>query len=251
MRYRSLQNRKAAFVSSASEPEVGPGQPSLLDRRSDCDECEAGAYPERNQKGEGHSASTRPSPWRLLRIWIGIGAQSFGGGAATLYLIRRAAVEEHGWVSDEEFTRFWAICQVAPGINILGMVILIGWRLAGAIGVALALAGLLLPSASITVLLTAVYASIKDLPVVQAALRGVVPATVGLGLLLAYRMALPPLDASRREGRASLALSYILCLGSAMLVGLVQAPVIAVLWGMGVICAVAQWQRRRHSEQTP
>ena len=70
------------------------------------------------------------------------------------------------------------ISQIAPGINILGLVILIGWRVAGAPGVAMALGGLLLPSAAITVALTAVYANIKQAPTVRAALSGVVPATV-------------------------------------------------------------------------
>src|SRR5207249_10977448 len=119
------------------------------------------------------------SPWRLLWIWTLIGMQSFGGGSATLYLIRRVAVEQQGWITDDEFTRYWGICQIAPGINILGLVILIGFRVAGAAGALLSLCGLLLPSAAITVGLTSVYASIREMPIVRAALAGVVPATVG------------------------------------------------------------------------
>src|SRR5215211_2098728 len=102
-----------------------------------------------------------PSAWRQLRIWLNIGIQSFGGGAATLYLIRREAVDRRGWLSDAEYARYWGICQIAPGINILGLVILIGWQVSGAAGVALALAGLLLPSAAITILLTALYSRIE------------------------------------------------------------------------------------------
>src|SRR5258708_841508 len=126
-----------------------------------------------------------PSAWRQLWIWLNIGLQSFGGGAATLYLIRREAVERRGWLSDQEYARYWGICQIAPGINILGLVILIGWQLSGAVGAALALAGLLLPSAAITILLTAMYSRIEQGPLAQAALHGVVPPTGGLGLPLA------------------------------------------------------------------
>ena len=46
--------------------------------------------------GEQLFVSGRPSPWRLLWIWTVIGVQSLGGGSATLYLIRRGAVEGHG-----------------------------------------------------------------------------------------------------------------------------------------------------------
>lgn len=193
--------------------------------------------------GSGGVGAEPPTKITLLRIWLSIGLQSFGGGAATLYLIRRAAVEQHAWLSDKEFAHYWGICQIAPGINILGLVILIGWRTGRALGVALALLGLLLPSAAITVALTAVYAGVKEQPLVRAALRGVLPATVGLGVLLMYGMARPPILASRAEGRASLWVSLAVVLGSAAVVGLTQLSVLAVLWGAGALVALAQWRR--------
>jgi chromate transporter len=188
-------------------------------------------------------AVSRLTPGRQLWIWLNIGIQSFGGGAATLYLIRRAAVEQYAWLTDQEFANYWGICQIAPGINILGLVILIGYRVSGALGIALALAGLLLPSAAITVALTAVYASVKDQPLVRALISGIVPATVGLGLLLMYGMLVPLVQASRREGRASLALSLAVLLGCVVLVGLAQLSVLATLWGAGALVALAQWWR--------
>jgi chromate transporter len=216
-------------VLTTPEPEPAEAQPLLRD--------------------SGSTDVTPPSAWRLLWIWIGVGAQSFGGGSATLYLIRRVAVERHHWISDEEFARYWGICQIAPGINILGLVILIGWRIAGAIGVALALAGLLLPSAAITVALTAAYSSVKQASVVRAALNGVVPATVGLGLLLAYTMVRPLLNTARKEGRGSVAVSSALLLGSTLFTALLQAPVLAILWGAGALSALAQWQRAARQRQ--
>jgi len=195
------------------------------------------------------AAVSHCSPARQLRIWLNIGIQSFGGGAATLYLIRRAAVEQHGWLTDEEFTRYWGICQISPGINLIGLCILIGWRVSGWLGVALALAGLLLPSAAITIALTAGYASVEHVPMVRAALRGTAPATVGLGLLLAYSMARPLLVAGRREGRANLALAWALLIGSALL-STRGAPVLALLWGAGALAALGYWQLGIRQGQT-
>lgn len=184
-----------------------------------------------------------PSLWRLLGIWLALGAQSFGGGTATLFLIRRAAVERYAWISDEEFTRYWSLCLVAPGINLLGMTILLGRRVAGLGGVFVALAGLLLPSVGITILMTALYTGLRDTPVVAAALHGIVPATVGLGLLMSSSMARPLLAASRREGRASMWLSLVLLAGSAMAMALLAPPVIAVLCTAGAVGALAGWRR--------
>src|SRR5436190_10085798 len=193
--------------------------------------------------GERRFVTARISPWRLLWIWTVIGAQSFGGGSATLYLIRRVAVERHGWITDEDFTRYWGICQIAPGINILGLVILIGWRVAGAPGALMSLSGLLLPSAAITVALTSIYAGIREAPVVRAAIAGVVPATVGLGLLLAFTMVRPLLNAARRDGRGSTAAAGILLLGSALAAAVARAPAIGILWSAGALSAFLQWQR--------
>jgi len=191
------------------------------------------------------------SAWRQLRIWLNIGLQSFGGGAATLYLIQREAVERRGWLSDAEYARYWGICQIAPGINILGLVILIGWQVSGAVGAALALVGLLLPSAAITILLTALYSRIEQVPLVQAAIHGVVPATVGLGLLLAVGMLRPMLASSRNEGRASLAVAWALLAGSILVVALTSTPVVAVLWGTGGLSALANWQRVARGRRAP
>jgi chromate transporter len=193
---------------------------------------------------------TKVSPWRLLWIWTVVGAQSFGGGSATLYLIRRVAVERHAWITDDEFTRYWGICQIAPGINILGFVILIGWRVAGASGALLALTGLLVPSAAITVALTAAYASIREAPLVRAAIAGVLPATVGLGLLLAYTMVRPLLNTDKRDGRLSRVLAAAILVGSAVAAVLTRAPAVAILWGAGAVSALAQWQYSAHQRRS-
>src|SRR5438034_1773504 len=182
------------------------------------------------------------SPWRLFWVWAVIGAQSFGGGSATLFLIRRETVERHGWLTDDDFSRYWGICQIAPGINILGLVSLIGWRLAGARGALFSVCGLLLPSAGITVALTSIYASIREAPLVRAAIAGVVPATVGLGLLLAFTMARPLLNGARREGGASTIVAVVLLLVSTIVAALARTPVLAILWGAGALSALAQWQ---------
>ena len=182
----------------------------------------------------------------FLRVWLVLGLQSFGGGATTLTLIRRAVVEQ-GWLSETEFTRDWAIVQIAPGINLLGLTILIGRKVAGAKGVALALLGLLLPSVTLTILLTALYERIQHLQVVQAALLGVIPATVGLGLLTTVQIARPLMVASIREGKGSFLLSGILLLGSGMAVTWWHWPVILVLCVAGAVSAMVRFA----TESTP
>jgi chromate transporter len=180
--------------------------------------------------------------WQLLRVWFMLGLQSFGGGTATLFLIRRAAVEQYGWLSAEEFTHDWAICLTSPGINLLCMTILVGRRIAGLAGALVALLGLLLPSVTITIIMTALYADLRTLPVVQAALRGIVPATVGLGLLLSVSMARPLLAASQRESPGNLLVSLAILGGSALAMVFWHLPVIVVLCVAAGLSALTTWR---------
>ena len=82
----------------------------------------------------------------------------------------------------------------------------------------------------------------------QAALRGVVPATVGLGLLLIFNMVRPLLVASQREGSGSLWVSVFLLVGSALVGVFWQLPVLLVLCSAGIIGGLALWHHARQSK---
>ncbi len=146
----------------------------------------------------------RPGNWQLLRLWATIGLQSFGGGASTTFLIQRMFIEKHKYLTAEEFTHFWSLCIPAPGINLIAVTILIGRRLGGGLGILASLTGLLLPSAAITCALAAIFKQIEHFPAVQAIIRGVVPATGAIMLLVALNFAWPILRKSSKEGKLSL-----------------------------------------------
>ena len=201
--------------------------------------------PDEHSGSAASVAQARPLPFDFFRAWFLLGIQSFGGGTTTLLLIQRTVVEQRRWLTQDEFTRAWAVCQIAPGINLLSVTILIGWRLRRALGVVLALSGLLLPSVSVTILLTALYAEVEALPLVQGALRGVIPATVGLGLLLGARLAQPLLRASWREGPGSFATSAAILVGSALLLAFANVSVLWLIWGAGFVGALGHSMRAR------
>lgn len=197
-------------------------------------------------------AQGRPtSRWRLLWVWLLLGTQSFGGGTATLFMIRRAVVDQQRWLTDEEFTRDWSLCFMAPGINLLAMTVLVGRRVGGVAGSLIALAGLLLPSVTITIVMAALYSQLQRFGAVQAALEGIVPATVGLGLMLAVGMVRPLLATSRAEGAASLGVSVALLVGSMGAAVLWSAPLPLVLCGAGALGAAAAWLRAARGTGQP
>lgn len=187
------------------------------------------------------------TPARFFALWLAIGLRSFGGGPATLYLVRQQFVATTGWITPEEFTRMWALCQISPGINLFALTILIGRRLLGWQGVLSGLAGLVLPSALITVLLTAGYRHFRHSPLLHAALQGVVPATVGVGLVTCWFMLVPPLNTSIRDGKmaTALAVAILVFAGASLFTGVL--PVFGILAISGLAGAAHQLVTRRRA----
>ncbi len=190
----------------------------------------------------------RPSLRDLLLIWFSLGLQSFGGGSSTFYLIHETSLRR-GWLDEAGFMRAWALAQIAPGINLAKLTILIGYELRGWPGVVVSLTGLLLPSAIVTALMTAGFTLIRESPDVRAALRGLLPATIGLSLAMAYQMAFPLLRQAQREGGANLALHVAILIGSALLLALAGLSPLAILAVAGASAVVLLALLSRGSRQ--
>jgi|SRR5579884_3492679 len=173
----------------------------------------------------------RPGTWKLFRIWAGVGLQSFGGGASTTFLIQRAFIDKHRWLSMEEFTHLWNLCILTPGINLVALTVLIGRKLGGTRGIIASLAGMLLPSAAITCLLAVIFQQIEHIAAVQAVLRGVVPATGGIMFLVGLNFALPLIRRGLKEGFLYLLASSVLVFACAIAVILFKLTVIVVVLG--------------------
>jgi chromate transporter len=176
--------------------------------------------------------------WNLFITFLTLGIQSFGGGSSTLIMIHNACIK-YGWMGEEEFVRTYALVQIAPGINLIKLTMLIGKQLRGWPGLFSATAGLLLPSASVTVLMTAGYTVIRNLAVVQSALKGILPATIGLGLAMAVQMVQPLVARAYREGPVRLGANLCILVASAVLLGIYNAsPVVVMLASGGAAVAI-------------
>jgi chromate transporter len=188
----------------------------------------------------------RPSLWEIFLVWLLIGFQSFGGGTSTLLLIREACLKR-GWLEEEEFARAWALVQVSPGINLLKLTMLVGHRLRGWPGLAAAGVGLLLPSGLVTVLMTAGFTAVRGQPLVQAAMKGILPATIGLSLAVGVQMAQPVLIRANQEGRVRLGVHLGILAGAALLMGVggVSPALVLLLAGGAAALLLALVPARR------
>jgi chromate transporter len=110
---------------------------------------------------------------QTLRTFAIFGLTAFGGPAAHLALFQRYLVQEQKWVSKEEFLRMLGAVNLIPGPNSTETAMLLGHYRAGPTGLVLAGLGFIVPAASITLLLVALYQQAAQLPLVQGAFWGI------------------------------------------------------------------------------
>ena len=142
-------------------------------------------------------------------------------------------------MSRDSSGRDWSLAQISPGINLLKLTVLLGNQLRGWPGLISTTAGLLLPSAFVTALMTAGFSLIHTQPLVQAALKGVLPAAIGLSLAMGVQMGQPLLTRAYKEGYLRLSLHLIVLAGAALLFTLSSiSPVIVLLLAGGAALAL-------------
>jgi chromate transporter len=118
-------------------------------------------------------------------------------------------------------------------------------------GVAASLTGLLLPSALITCLLTAGFELVQSNHAVQAVLRGIIPATGGIMLLVGLNFAYPLLKQAYQKGAISLSASILIILAAACAIVIFKLSVIVVVLGAALLGVLifTSWGVKRIVEQ--
>jgi chromate transporter len=164
---------------------------------------------------DAHFADRSGHKWFAAFLgMLRIGAFAFGGGSATIVAMR-ALVLRKGWMTEDEFLETVVLSRVTPGITILAQVILIGKKIDGARGVVAALAGMLLPSVTITILLARIYAALRDKTWSARPLEMLAAVAAGFAVALALLLLKDTLAGDRKVRGASGFLAYV-ALGAAV-----------------------------------
>ena len=113
-----------------------------------------------------------PTFAEALRVWFRIGCLSFGGPAGQIALLHREVVEQRNWISDRRFLHALNFCTLLPGPEAQQLATYLGWLMHGAKG-GLA-AGLLfvIPGALVMLALSILYATLGQVPLVDALFFG-------------------------------------------------------------------------------
>jgi chromate transporter len=104
-----------------------------------------------------------------------------GGGTAVLPEMERLTVQHFHWMGDQQFRDIYSLGQVAPGPNML-MVMIIGYRKAGVPGAAVVGVAFFLPDCLLTFFANRLWYRLSASRWHAALQRGLAPIAIGLML---------------------------------------------------------------------
>jgi chromate transporter len=124
----------------------------------------------------------------IFATYFKIGAFSFGGGYAMLPLMQKEIVEQHQWVSEEDFLGMLAVASSAPGSIAVNSAVFIGYKTWGVLGVVLSSVGIALPSFLIILAFALILPGLRENPIVEGVFNGIRPAAIALIATSVYKL---------------------------------------------------------------
>jgi chromate transporter len=158
----------------------------------------------------------------LIALFLAFAKMSLAGFGGVLVFARRGIVEQHRWMTADEFNETFALCHFLPGPNIVNLSVVFGARFRGLAGGIAAFAGLVGPPVVIVTILGVLYAHFGQVDALRRILAGVSCAAVGLLISVVFRMMMPLVK--RRD-----LVALVVMVAVFVAIGLVRLPLPAVL----------------------
>jgi chromate transporter len=181
------------------------------------------------------------SDWlNLFSHYLLLSAMSLGGAISTSPEMHRFLVEQHHWLTQDQFNQSITLAQAAPGPNVL-FVALMGWHVgmnAGSTGAALfgvlvTMVGIVTPSSAITYAAARWGHRNRHLRAVRAFKQGMAPVVIGLLLSTAWILGSSADSTSTSPGAGGGVADWRLWLLSAATCLLIWRTRVHLLWLLG------------------
>jgi chromate transporter len=137
----------------------------------------------------------------------------FGGPAGQIALMHRILVEEKRWVSEERFLHALNYCMLLPGPEAQQLAVYVGWLLHRTAGAIVAGTLFVLPGAAVVLVLSVLYASLRELRSVEALFFGLKAAVLAVVVEAVLRIGRRALRSRALVAIAALAFVAIFLLG--------------------------------------
>lgn len=119
---------------------------------------------------------------KLFLSTLYLSAFTFGGGYVIVTLMRKKFVSEYHWIDEDEMLDLIAIAQSAPGAIAVNGAIVVGYKLAGLLGVLVSVIATIIPPFVIISIISVCYNAFRSNLFVALMLEGM---QAGVGAVIA------------------------------------------------------------------
>lgn len=109
---------------------------------------------------------------KLFLATLYISSFTFGGGFVIVTFMKRKFVDEFHWIDESEMLDLIALAQSSPGAIAVNAAILVGWRVAGFLGMVVAVLGTIIPPMVILSVISLFYKAFATNRYVAMVLKG-------------------------------------------------------------------------------
>ena len=130
----------------------------------------------------------------LAWVFFWISTVTLGGGMAMLPLMDREFVEKRKYLTEQEMVDIVAVMQSLPGLIVVNMAVLIGYRVRGVAGALVSAFASVLSPFVIIAIVAAGLSSLTDSPTLDHIFLGVRAGTAALILMSLFKLAKQVMD---------------------------------------------------------
>jgi chromate transporter len=184
-------------------------------------------------------APTLQPPPSVMALFFAFAKMSLAGFGGVLAFARRGIVEEHRWMTADEFNETYALCHFLPGPNVVNLSVVFGSRFRGTVGGIAAFLGLVGPPMVVVTILGALYMRYGEVDALRRVLAGVSCGAVGLLMSAVFKMMMPLI---RRRDVAAFVVMVLVFVA----IGLARLPLqLVLLVAVPLSIAITFVMRRR------
>lgn len=179
----------------------------------------------------------------LLKLFIStlyLSTFTFGGGYVIVTLMKKKFVDEYHWIEENEMLDLVAIAQSSPGAIAVNGAIVVGYKLAGAAGIFVAILGTVLPPFVILSVISIFYNAFRNNWLISQLLEGM---QAGVGAVIAsvtVDMGLPIIKEKD-------ALSLVIMVGAFIVACVFSINVVYIVLTCGIIGVIRTLLSKRRS----
>ena len=182
---------------------------------------------------------------RLFFSTLYLSAFTFGGGYVIVTLLKKKFVDEYHWIEEDEMLDLVAIAQSAPGAIAVNGAIVVGYKLAGLLGAAVAITATILPPFVIISVISVFYEAFRDNFLVSQMLTGM---QAGVGAVIASVVWRMGADVVRSQSGASF-LIMAAAFAATCFFGVNVVLVILAAAGVGVARTLLAQRQKKEGDQ--